>query len=88
MRSFYRLVYFVRTAVAGLRTTPFTSAVAVATIAITLLLAGIFTLVLGNMEDLLDRFGAHLQVTVYLEQGLGGRALSPPGAPVDRSSAP
>ena len=74
MQSFYRMVYFVRTAVAGLRTTPITSAVAVATIAITLLLAGIFTLVLGNMEDLLDRFGAHLQVTVYLEQGLGSGA--------------
>jgi cell division transport system permease protein len=74
MRSFYRMIYFVRSAVAGLRTTPVTSAVAVATIAITLLLAGIFTLVLGNMEDLLDRFGAHLQVTVYLEHGLDGEA--------------
>jgi cell division transport system permease protein len=67
------MVYFVRSAVAGLRTTPVTSAVAIATIAITLLLAGIFTLVLGNMEDLLDRFGAHLQITVYLEEGLGER---------------
>jgi cell division transport system permease protein len=74
MRSVYRMVYFLRTAVAGLRTTAVTSAVAVATIAITLLLAGIFTLVLGNMQDLLDRFGAHLQVTVYLEQGLDAAA--------------
>jgi cell division transport system permease protein len=74
MRSVYRMIYFLRTAVAGLRTTAVTSAVAVATIAITLLLAGIFTLVLGNMQDLLDRFGAHLQVTVYLEQGLDAAA--------------
>lgn len=73
MRSLYRLAYFVRSAVAGLRTTPVTSAVAVVTIAITLLLAGLFTLVLGNMEDLLDRFGAHLQVTAYLEEDLDER---------------
>lgn len=75
MRTLHRLVYFLRTALVGLRTTPVTSAVAVATIAITLLLAGSFTLVLGNMEDLLERFGAHLQVTAYLEQGLDARAL-------------
>ncbi|MEN8182910.1 MAG: ABC transporter permease [Myxococcota bacterium] len=70
MRLVYRLAFFLRSAVSGLRTSPLTSAVAVATIAITLLLAGLFVLVLGNMEDLLDRFGAHLQVTAYLEGGL------------------
>jgi cell division transport system permease protein len=75
IRLLYRLVYFGRGALAGLRASPLTSAVAVVTIAVTLLLGGAFALVLGNMQDLLGRFASHLVVTAYLEEGLEAPAL-------------
>jgi cell division transport system permease protein len=65
-----RLHYFARTALRGLAASPVTSAVAVATIGVCLVLVGAFTLLLRNMEDLLDDFGDELQVTAYLEEGL------------------
>jgi cell division transport system permease protein len=66
-----RLGYFVRTALAGLRASPLTSAIAVLTIGVSLVLVGAFALLLANMEELLERFGDDLQVTAYLEDGLG-----------------
>jgi cell division transport system permease protein len=69
-RLLHRLRFFTRSALRGLRASPVTSAVAVATISVTLLLSGLFALLLSNMQDLLDRFGASLHVTVYLEDGL------------------
>ena len=39
------------------------------TIAVTLLLVGIFALLLANMEELLARFGADLHVTACLDEG-------------------
>ncbi len=65
-----RVVYFARTAFAGLVASPVTTAVGVATIGICLVLVGSFTLLLRNMEELLDRFGGDLHVTAYLEPGL------------------
>jgi cell division transport system permease protein len=62
--------YFLRTAVYGLRASPMTSAIAVATIGVTLLLAGAFVLLVSNMEQLLDRFGEDILVSAYLEVGL------------------
>lgn len=60
----------VSTAVRGLRASPLTSGVAVATIAVTLLLVGAFGLVVGNMQGLLARFGEELHVVVYLDDDL------------------
>jgi cell division transport system permease protein len=67
-----RLRYFLRTALHGLRASPMTSAVAVATIGVTLLLVGAFVLLVSNMERLLDRFGEDILVSAYLEVGLPG----------------
>jgi cell division transport system permease protein len=69
-RLVFRIRFFALSAARGLRASPVTSAVAVATIAMTLLLAGIFALVLANMEDLLERAGADLHVTAWLTEGL------------------
>lgn len=66
-----RLFYFGRTAVRGLRSSPVTTAVAVVTIGVSLVLVGAFQLLLRNMEELLDDFGDDLHVTAYLEDGLG-----------------
>jgi cell division transport system permease protein len=65
-----RLRYFLRAALHGLRASPMTSAVAVATIGVTLLLVGAFVLLVSNMERLLDRFGEDILVSAYLESGL------------------
>ena len=65
-----RLHYFLRTALHGLRGSPMTSLVAVATIGVTLLLVGAFVLLVSNMERLLNRFGEDILVSAYLEAGL------------------
>jgi cell division transport system permease protein len=65
-----QLVYFLRTALRGLAASPVTSAVAVVTIGVSLVLVGAFALLLRNMEELLDRFGDDLHVTAYLEAEL------------------
>jgi cell division transport system permease protein len=64
-----RLRYFMRTALHGLRASPTTTAIAVATIGVTLLLVGAFTLLISNMERLLDRFGEDILVSAYLASG-------------------
>ena len=53
-RAGSRLVYFARTALRGLAGSPVTSAVAVVTIGVSLVLVGAFALLLRNMEELLD----------------------------------
>jgi cell division transport system permease protein len=58
-------------AVRGLAASPLTSAVATGTIALCLLLAGAFVLLLGNMERVLARFGEEVHVSAYLVDGLG-----------------
>jgi cell division transport system permease protein len=65
-----RLRYFARTTAGGLAGSPLTSAVAVATIGVSLVLVGAFALLLRNMEELLDRFGDDLHVTAFLEEGV------------------
>ena len=64
------LLYFARTTLRGLRGSPVTTAVAILTISVSLVLVGAFDLLLRNMEDLLDDFGRDLHVTAYLEDGL------------------
>ena len=59
-----------RSALRGLQGSSVTSAIAVLTIAVALVLSGAFALLVVNMEGLLDRFGRDLRVTAYLEEGL------------------
>ena len=65
-----RTLYFVRTALRGLRASPLTSLVAVLTISVTLVLSGAFGLVVKNMQGLLERIGKDVTVTAYLDDGL------------------
>jgi cell division transport system permease protein len=69
-RLVVQLLYFGRTTLRGLRGSPVTTAVAVVTIGVSLVLVGAFQLLLQNMEELLDEFGEDLHVTAYLEDGL------------------
>lgn len=70
----WRVLYFVRAAGDGLRSSPVTSAVAVGTIATTLLVIGVFALVLKQMSGLVEQVGDDLTVTAYLEDSVDGRA--------------
>lgn len=74
MPSPWRWLYFVREAFSGLRSSPVTSGVAVVTIATTLLVTGLFGLVLKQMSGLVEAVGADLTVTAYLEASLDDRA--------------
>ncbi len=69
-REGVRIAYFARTALRGVQSSPVTSAIAVATIAVSLVLVGAFALLLHNMQDLVDRFGADLALAAYLEPGV------------------
>ncbi len=69
-RAVVRFAYVFRSALRGLRSNPVTSTVAVATIGVSLVLAGTFFLLVRNMEELLDEFGDDLHVTVYLADGV------------------
>jgi cell division transport system permease protein len=68
-----QLLYFGRTSLRGLRGSPVTTAVAVVTIGVTLVLVGAFQLLLQNVEELLDDFGEEFYVTAYLEDALGAK---------------
>ncbi len=74
-RAAYKCLFFVRTAIRGIASSPVTSGISVVTIGVTLVLVGAFALLLQNMEELLDQFGDDLRVTAYLESGLSGEAL-------------
>lgn len=63
-----------RTAMRGLQGSLATSAVAVLTITVALVLVGAFALLVGNMQGLLDRFGEQVQITAFLEMGLDAEA--------------
>jgi cell division transport system permease protein len=58
----------------GLRASPVTSAIATGTIALCLLLAGAFALLLVNMEGVLERFGEEVRVSAYLSDDLPSEA--------------
>jgi cell division transport system permease protein len=70
MRRALQLLGFVRSALRGIAASPATSAVAAATIGVTLVLVGAFLLLVWNMERVLDEFGDALQVTVFLAPDL------------------
>lgn len=63
-------VTLVRSALRGFRTSAATSAIAVVTIAVALVLAGGFALLVGNMAGVLQRFGEELQLVAYLDEAL------------------
>lgn len=63
-----------RSALVGLRSSPVTSAIAVATIAVTLLLVGAFALLISNMSGLLERFGREVRLTAYAAEALAPAA--------------
>jgi len=54
----------------GIRAATTTSSMAILTIAIVLVLVGSASLLVGNMAGILDEFGAELQLTAYLEEGI------------------
>lgn len=62
---------FLRSAWQGLRASPTTAAVATGTIALCLLLAGSFALLLANMEGMLERFGQEIRISAFLDDGVG-----------------
>jgi cell division transport system permease protein len=65
-RVFWVVVALAQSAIRGLRASPVTSAVAVLTIAVTLILVGAFALLVANMQGLISRFSEELQVVAYL----------------------
>ncbi len=69
-RQTAKLRYFGRAALRGLSASRVTSSIAVVTIGLSLVLVGAFSILLTNMEELLDRFGDDLHVTAYLETGV------------------
>ncbi len=75
-RVLTRCRYFGRTALRGMRASPVTSGVAVATIGVSLVLVGAFALLLQNMDDLLENFGDELHVTAFVDDGVEGDALA------------
>jgi cell division transport system permease protein len=69
-----RAVTLVRSALRGFVTSPLTCAVAVLTIAVTLVLVGAFALLVANMESVLGRFGDAVRVTAFLEMDVDADA--------------
>lgn len=74
-RFFFQLFYFARAARRGLRASSGTAAIAVVTMAVALVLAGAFVLLVTNMQRVLARFGEELHVTAYLEPDLDSGAM-------------
>ena len=69
-RVFWVLVALAQSAIRGLQASPVTSAAAVLTIAVTLILVGAFALLVANMQGLVSRFSEELQVVAYLSDHL------------------
>jgi len=74
VKVFWVLISLMRSALRGLQATPVTSAAAVATIGVALLLVGAFGLLVANMQGLLEQFGEELQVVAYLDPTLPDQA--------------
>jgi len=77
--TLWRALYFVRTAADGLRSSPVTSAVAVGTMATTLVVMGVFALALKQMSGIVERVGEDLTVSAYLAPSVddaGARSLA------------
>ncbi len=62
------LVYFLRKALENIWTNPFLSLVTLSTIAISMLILGLFSLVYLNVQQSLHQMGGELQITAYLQE--------------------
>jgi cell division transport system permease protein len=74
------LVYFLRKALGNIWTNPFLSLVTLSTIAISMLILGLFSLIYLNVQQSLHQMGGELQITAYLQE-----TISPDKANVLRS---
>ena len=74
------LVYFLRKALGNIWTNPFISLVTLSTIAISMLILGLFSLIYLNVQQSLHQVGGELQITAYLQE-----TISPEQAEVLRS---
>ena len=74
------LVYFLRKALGNIWTNPFLSLVTLSTIAISMLILGLFSLIYLNIQQSLHQMGGELQITAYLQE-----TISPDKANVLRS---
>ena len=62
------LVYFLRKALENIWTNPFLSLVTLSTIAISMLILGLFSLMYLNVQQSLHQMGGELQITAYLQE--------------------
>ena len=62
------LVYFLRKALENIWTNPFLSLVTLSTIAISMLILGLFSLIYLNVQQSLHQMGDELQITAYLQE--------------------
>lgn len=79
MSAFAKLTYFGRSALLGMRHSPFVHLVAVSTLAIALFTTGLARGTLRVVEGLRDALGTEVEVTVYLQDALpqaDGEALA------------
>ena len=74
------LVYYLRKALGNIWTNPFLSLVTLSTIAISMLILGLFSLIYLNVQQSLQQMGGELQITAYLQE-----TISPEQAKVLRS---
>ena len=74
------LVYYLRKALENIWTNPFLSLVTLSTIAISMLILGLFSLIYLNVQQSLHQLGGELQITAYLQE-----TISPEQAKVLRS---
>ena len=62
------LFYFLRKALGNIWTNPFLSLVTLSTIAISMLILGLFSLIYLNVQQSLHQMGGELQITAYLQE--------------------
>ena len=65
---FYRVSYFFREAVQGIRNNSFTHIIAMGTITFALLTFGIFIITVINLNKVFDEWGNKIQVIAYLDK--------------------
>jgi cell division protein FtsX len=64
---FYRLFFFVREAIQGIKNNAFIHAIAIGTITFALLTFGIFIITVINLDRIFDDWGKRMHVIAYLD---------------------